>query len=47
MYNTRNKMNKKDAGLILGESTGRRGIDTEGVDLPVSICERLGVLIDD
>ena len=31
----------------LGGSNDHRSIDSEGVDLPVSIYERLGVLIDD
>lgn len=45
MYNTR--IVTEVIVTVLAGSNVLRSIDTEGVDLPVSIDERLRVLVDD
>jgi hypothetical protein len=46
LYTTQN-MTNGGSRTGYGESIGLRGVDPEGVDLPVSIRECLGVLVDD
>ena len=46
LYTARNITNG-GSGTGCGKSNGLRGVDPEGVDLPVSIYECLGLLVDD
>ena len=47
MYNTGKAVSEKRVQNPIQGSIDHRGVDPEGVDLPVSICECLGVLVDD
>jgi len=47
LCNARETVNERKVHNRMRGSVDHRGVDPEGVDLPVSICKCLGVLVDD